>query len=539
MGDSPLILGVSGLRGIVGESLTPEVAVRYAQAVGAWFANIDPYSDTHDIVVGHDGRAGHEVVYHAVISGLLAAGWGVVPIGRAMTPTIAVAVDQCEEVAGGIVITASHNPQQWNGIKVLNALVEPDDPGVGVSAPSARKAQQIIERFENSDFSWGTQEQREHFCTRVSEVTHAGVTTRKNVAVPADLDFDDLHALIVEFKLPQHGLDRRELGKLLAVIDSVNASGSTGSALICQRLGVRSVQLFGDDTGIFPHTPEPTKENLSGEGGLCDAVPGLKADIGFAQDPDADRLAIVDERGKYIGEEYTMVLCAMALMEARMGEEAGERRAGSPSQEGGEGQKPVFVVNLSTSRMIDDVAKHYGAEVVRTAVGEANVVEAMKSLKASGRDVVLGGEGNGGVIWPQVTYVRDSLSGMALTLSLMARTGKTVSQLVEMVNAMGPTEEVQAHGYTIIKQKSALASKADAEPVVKHLRGVYESRDDCRVDLQDGIRIDWDARGVWAHVRASNTEPIMRVIVEAPSAAEAQAVAAEIDGAIAGVRHPS
>lgn len=521
MSDAPLILGVSGLRGIVGESLTPEVAVRYAQAVGAWFANIDPCSDTYDIVVGHDGRAGHEVVYHAVISGLLAAGWGVVPIGRAMTPTIAVAVDQCEEVAGGIVITASHNPQQWNGIKVLSALVEPDEPGGGVSAPSAQKAQQIIERFENSDFSWGTKYQREHFCTRVSEVTHAGLSTWKKISISVDIDFEDLHASVVEYALPQRGLDRREFGKLLVVVDSVNASGSTGSALMCQTLGVRSVQLYGDDTGIFPHTPEPTKENLSGEGGLCDAVPGLKADVGFAQDPDADRLAVVDERGEYIGEEYTLVLCAMALMEARKSD---------PASSNG---KPAFVVNLSTSRMIDDVAKHYGGEVVRTAVGEANVVEAMKSLKASGRDVVLGGEGNGGVIWPEVTYVRDSLSGMALVLSLMARTGKTVSQLVEMINGLGPTDEVKANGYTIIKKKSALAKKSDADPVVEHLKGIYDAQDDCRVDLQDGIRIDWDDRGVWAHVRASNTEPIMRVIVEAPSAEEAESVAATIDEQIA------
>lgn len=281
------------------------------------------------------------------------------------------------------------------------------------------------------------------------------------------------------------------------------------------------MQLYGDDTGIFPHTPEPTKENLSGEGGLCDAVPGLKADVGFAQDPDADRLAVVDERGEYIGEEYTLVLCAMALMEARKSD---------PASSNG---KPAFVVNLSTSRMIDDVAKHYGGEVVRTAVGEANVVEAMKSLKASGRDVVLGGEGNGGVIWPEVTYVRDSLSGMALVLSLMARTGKTMSQLVEMINGLGPTDEVKANGYTIIKKKSALAKKSDADPVVEHLKGIYDAQDDCRVDLQDGIRIDWDDRGVWAHVRASNTEPIMRVIVEAPSAEEAESVAATIDEQIA------
>ncbi len=305
------------------------------------------------------------------------------------------------------------------------------------------------------------------------------------------------------------------------VLDSVNCSGGYISQLFFEDTPCRMINVFGEQTGRFPHTPEPTKENLSGEGGLCDAVPGLKADIGFAQDPDADRLAIVDEHGEYIGEEYTLVLCAMALMEAR--KKQGEKSEG----------KPLFVVNLSTSRMIDDVAKHYGGEVVRTAVGEANVVEVMKSLTASGRDVVLGGEGNGGVIWPKVTYVRDSLSGMALTLSLMARSGKTVSELVEMVNSFGPTDTVKTHGYTIIKQKSDLASKDDAKPVVEHLNAIYAAKSDCRVDLQDGIRIDWDARGVWAHVRASNTEPIMRVIVEAPSSDEAQAVAAEIDAQIA------
>tara|TARA_R110000782_G_scaffold48744_6_gene106559 strand:- start:7044 stop:7625 length:582 start_codon:yes stop_codon:yes gene_type:complete len=192
----------------------------------------------------------------------------------------------------------------------------------------------------------------------------------------------------------------------------------------------------------------------------------------------------------------------------------------------------VFVVNLSTSRMIDDVAAHYGAEVVRTPVGEANVVEAMKRLKGAGRDVVMGGEGNGGVIWPEVTYVRDSLSAMALTLALMARTGKTVSELVAMVDAMGPGKK----GYCILKRKAPLSSKADAAPVVEHVAGHYKGVAGAVVDTQDGVRIDWPERGVWAHVRASNTEPIMRVIVEAPTEGEAGAVASEVEGVIAGVR---
>lgn len=195
----------------------------------------------------------------------------------------------------------------------------------------------------------------------------------------------------------------------------------------------------------------------------------------------------------------------------------------------------MFVVNLSTSRMIDDVAKRYGAEVVRTAVGEANVVEAMTRLIGEGREVLMGGEGNGGVIWPEIGLVRDSIGGMAMVLSLMSRTGKSVSELVGMVNAMGATEEVKAKGYTILKSKSGLAKKEDAKPVVAHLAAVYGGDGSARVDLQDGIRVDWDDRGVWAHVRASNTEPIMRVIVEAPSEAEARRTAEEIGSAIGSV----
>jgi len=527
MGESGLIVGVSGLRGIVGESLTAEVAARFAQAVGAWFASLDPHEDTYTIVVGHDGRAGHEMVYHAVITGLLANGWGVLPIGRAMTPTIGVLVGSREFCAGGVVVTASHNPQEWNGIKVISGLVPDIAYPAGACAPTAEQANIVIERYEDGDFDW-------------PENPIGGSRIRDAEIVEPDRDPAEYHVNKVERALWDslamfHNVEEN-IAQLRVSIDSVNASGSTGARALFERLRVYAVHLHGDDSGIFPHTPEPTRENLSGEGGLCDAVPGLNMDVGFAQDPDADRLAVVDELGEYIGEEYTMVLCAMALMEARIHRggqlysEQGERRAGSPSHQSK--GKPMFVVNLSTSRMIDDVAAHYGVEVVRAAVGEANVVEQMKRLTGEGRDVVLGGEGNGGVIWAQVTYVRDSLSGMALILSLMARTGKTVSELVSMVNSFGPTDEVKADGYTILKIKSDLASKADAQPVVEHLNRVYSQRGDCRVDLVDGIRIDWDELGVWAHVRASNTEAIMRVIVEAPSEGEAKRVALEIEGEI-------
>jgi len=504
MGDSPLILGVSGLRGIVGESLTAEVAVRYAAAFGEWLWESREVGDAVVVSVGRDGRRGGEDVEEAAIEGLLLSGCDVIRMGVATTPSVGFAASApcCE---AGMVITASHNPAQWNGIKCI--VIDRGATGSASRAPLASEADEIIGLFRNSDAA--PKQTRE----RGIVVAHSS-----EVGVHISWAVDSFYRIMGE-------KPEKKVNKIPVVLDSVNCSGSMMAVPFFERLGVRLYPIACDGSGDFPHTPEPTKENLSGAGGLCDVVPGVKASVGFAQDPDADRLAVVDEKGEYIGEEYTLVLCAVALMESRLGEPGHQEKR----------KKPCFVVNLSTSRMIDDMAAHYGAEVVRSAVGEANVVEAMKKLTSAGRDVVLGGEGNGGVIWAQVTYVRDSLSGMALILSLMARTGKTVSELVEMVNGMGPTAEVREHGYTILKGKSELAKKSDADPVVEHLNTVYSRMDDCRVDLQDGIRIDWDERGVWAHVRASNTEAIMRVIVEAPSEDEAQRVAGEIDGHIAQV----
>lgn len=517
MADAPLILGVSGLRGIVGESLTPEVAVRYAGAVAAWLWERPMNSDRPQVVLCRDGRRGGEAVHSLVRGTLLASGCDVIDAGIAMTPTAGVLV-KFHFADAAFIITASHNPSEWNGIKLvvcderirqsdLDRMTKEEVLGfqqqLGPAAPSDAVVQQLIARFQGGRCGWVSQ----HDAGRLSKET-------ESTAVHVELVHDALPLRMYREKLSR---------SFRVVIDSVNCSGSGPAISLCQSLGSTPIQLFGESTGEFPHTPEPTKENLSGEGGLCDAVPGLRADVGFAQDPDADRLAIVDEKGNYIGEEYTLVLCAMALMEAGRGE--GRLKTGPT------GDRPVFVVNLSTSRMIDDVAARYGAEVVRTPVGEANVVEAMKRLKAEGRDVVMGGEGNGGVIWPEVTYVRDSLSAMALTLALMARTGKKVSELVAMIDAMGPGGK----GYAIIKRKAPLASKADAVPVVEHLARVYRDDPDAAVDTQDGVRIDWPARGVWAHVRASNTEPIMRVIVEAPTEAEADRTARAVEARIAEV----
>jgi len=520
MSEAPLILGVSGLRGIVGESLTPMVATKYAGSFGEWVQERVGSDRNARVLVARDGRFGGEAIHMAVVASLLSTGCRVRSLVVATTPSVGVACDTMEFDAA-LIVTASHNPQEWNGIKALvrglswkshpfcDSRGTPIAAVADACAPDAAMAEEIIERYRKGRVVWETS-------------TNTG-------GYEWDDDTNSKHCLAVKhaigkaFGTPWNDmLAESRLKRVLT--DSVNCSGSAIDFEFFNRGPIELVQLHGGTSGIFPHTPEPTKENLSGEGGLCDAVPGLKADVGFAQDPDADRLAIVDEKGSYIGEEYTLVLCAAALMEAR--KEEGRLQVGPTG-----GGKPVFLVNLSTSRMIDDVAAHYGAEVVRTPVGEANVVERMKQLKMAGRDVVMGGEGNGGVIWPEVTYVRDSLSAMALTLALMARTGKKVSELVAMVDAMGPGKK----GYCILKRKAPLASKADAVPVVEHLTRVYRGEGGAVVDTQDGVRIDWPARGVWAHVRASNTEPIMRVIVEAPTEALATETAKAVEARIAEV----
>jgi len=486
MSDAPLILGVSGLRGIVGESLTPDVATTYAAAFGHWLVEHSG-QDRPRVIIGRDGRAGGESLQTSVVRGLAGAGCRVDAAGVCTTPTVGFEADK-GGYAAGVVLTASHNPQQWNGIKLLTVT-----DGV-TAAPNAKSASDIIAGFNawNKDIG-----------ANAEVVTTIEHSTRDHVE----------H--IVQRTTALCGTSPAYAHRV--VTDSVNSSGGPGCRELAKHLGLDLHQLFDDGSGIFPHTPEPTRENLSGSGGLCDAVPGLKADIGFAQDPDADRLAIIDERGHYIGEEYTLALCAMSVLDA-MGDDA---------------RDTVLVANLSTSRMIDDVAAKYGARVERTPVGEANVVERMLELKAAGQRVALGGEGNGGVIWPEVVYVRDSLGSMALTLALMARTGKSVSQLVQDINALS----AGGSGYAIVKRKVNIASKADAEPAVQAVTAWAKTLDGAKIDTQDGVRVDFDTgdwAGSWVHVRASNTEPIMRLICESPTEATAASVLTATEHAIAG-----
>lgn len=507
MGETPLIVGVSGLRGIMGASLTPEVATRYAGAFGSWLW--ERVGESPRVLICRDGRRGGGVLLDAVSAGLRGAGCDVLDGGVLMTPSAGVAAVE-RGCHAALIATASHNTQEWNGLKAV--LVEQGE----AFAPGAGDAAEIVARFESGRIAW------------TSDPDEIGYRDAD------DPDLCMLHAARVFEAVGGAAWDGGVAREWRAVLDSVNASGARGAMKLLGMMGVHAVQLFGDDDGVFPHTPEPTAENLSGAGGLCDAVPGLKADIGFAQDPDADRLAIVDENGRYIGEEYTLALCAESMLSARHeGTEARKQEDGGGA-DGPEarhtemGKAPVLVANLSTSRMIDDVAARHGARVVRTPVGEANVVEAMKRL--GGEEVVLGGEGNGGVIWPGVVLVRDSLSAMALVLSLLARTGTTVSELVARIDSYSPGGK----GYAIVKRKVEIPSKAAARPAVEKIAGHYRGRSDAGIDLQDGVRVDFPEKGVWVHVRASNTEPIMRLIAEAPTRAEAEGALADVERVIAG-----
>jgi phosphomannomutase len=399
----------------------------------------------------------------------------VVDIGVATTPTVGVMVERLGAL-GGLVLTASHNPAEWNGLKAL-AL---DEGAKGrCRAPAAADAQRIVDRFR----------------------ADAPLERRGRGRVERDESGAERH---VERVLEALGrvapIDAIRRRKVRVTVDSVNASGARGAAMLLERLGCEVEQLHGDGSGVFPHAPEPTRENLVE---MCRCVAEGRSDVGFAQDPDADRLAIVDERGAYIGEEHTLVLAAMALLPRTNG--------------------ASVAVNLSTSRMIDDVGGQFGARVVRTAVGEANVVTGMLRERC-----VMGGEGNGGVIWPEVTMIRDSLGAMGLTLALMAREGAAVSALAARVPA-----------YVIEKRKApvreGLAGRA-SEAIAARFAGHA-------IDRQDGVRVSFapgsdlgGREGAWLHVRASNTEPILRLIAEAGDAARARSLLDEAAGVVAGLR---
>ncbi len=440
-----LMIGVSGLRGTVGGTLTPMVAMRFASAFACWLKTTQkPANGKHfRIVIGRDGRPSGPYVRDAVYSILHASGIESIDLDIVTTPGVAMMVKHAGADAG-MVITASHNPIEWNGIKLLNR---------DSVAPPPTDVAQIKKLYEENATSF----------ERVQQLTPPARNTETH-ALHTKRILDYIDVLGVSSK------------RYKVVLDSVNGAGCVATATLLSKLGCSVIHLFNTPNGQFPHEPEPTQANLTE---LATEVKKQGAAVGFAQDPDADRLAIIDENGVYIGEEYSLALVAQWLLSKKPG---------------------VAVTNLSTSRMLDDVAAKNGSRVIRTPVGEANVVDTMIREKA-----VVGGEGNGGVIDLRVVPGRDSLVGMAYVLQLMASTGKTISQLVNDIPK-----------YQIVKTKFE-CRREDAERAVAAIKQKFASE---KVDLQDGIRIDW--ADSWVHARASNTEPIMRIIAEAPDRAIAE-----------------
>ncbi|HEX3356144.1 MAG TPA: phosphoglucosamine mutase [Tepidisphaeraceae bacterium] len=441
-----LMIGVSGMRGTIGGTLTPAVVGRMAAAFAFFLKETQkPANGTHfRVVFGRDSRPSGSWVRDAAAAALTASGIEVIDLDIVTTPGVAMMVKHLSADAG-IVATASHNPIEWNGLKFLNRQS---------IAPPPADAEQVKKFYDDQK-------------TAFVRVEHL-VPQKKN---------GDTHALHVKSVVDRVDVLGIASKHHKVVLDSVNGAGCVATATLLSKLGCQVVHINATPDGKFPHKPEPTAENLTQ---LADEVKRQKAACGFAQDPDADRLAIIDENGTYIGEEYSLALCAKWILSKK--------------------SCSVTVANLSTSRMLDDIAAAAGSRVVRTPVGEANVVQAM--LKEGS---IIGGEGNGGVIDPRIVPGRDSLVGMAYVLSLMTQTGKTISQLVAEIPK-----------YEIVKTKFE-CRREDAERAVAALKQEFAKE---KIDTQDGIRIDW--ANSWVHARPSNTEPIMRIIAEAPDRASAE-----------------
>ena len=465
---APLMLSVSGARGIVGRTMTPVVAATFAGAFGSHVRALAGGVRRPKLVVARDGRFGGQALAQAVQGALASTGCDVVDLGVAMTPSVGLMI-RALGADGGMAVTASHNPIQWNGLKCLD--------GDGLAPPNP-VADAIIARFRAAVAAGALGESPDGIA--FAQPLEIGSITRDESAAERHV------ARVLEVT---GAAERVRARGLSVVLDCVNASGCEAGPKLLSALGCRATLIHGEPTGIFGHTPEPIAENL---GDLVDAVRTQRgaAACGFAQDPDADRLAIVDENGRYIGEEYTLVLAALRMLELR-----------------GPG---VLAANLSTSRMIDDIAARFpGSTVLRTAVGEANVVAALKPA-----DGLLGGEGNGGVILPEVCWVRDSLSAMALVLDLLATRSEPLSTIVDALPR-----------YAILKTKLDLAAIGGLEavgPALERLKSAFAHE---RVNDSDGVRVDF-ADG-WVHLRASNTEPIARIIAEAPTKARAEELVAQ------------
>ncbi|WP_416442698.1 phosphoglucosamine mutase [Leeuwenhoekiella sp. A16] len=447
-----LIKSISGIRGTIGgrtaDNLTPLDAVKFAAAYGV-FIKQQRDKENYRVVVGRDARISGSMIQQLVMNTLIGLGIDVIDLDLSTTPTVEIAVPM-EHADGGIILTASHNPKQWNALKLLNK------DGEFLNAEEGKK---ILEIAASEDFVF-------------AEVDYLG-EIHKNDAY-FDIHIDE----VLDLELVD--VEAIKAANFKIVVDGVNSSGGVVIPMLLDRLGVHTVKLYCEPTGDFPHNPEPLKEHL---GDICKLVVKEKADLGIVVDPDVDRLAFITDKGEMFGEEYTLVACADYVLSETPGN---------------------TVSNLSSSRALRDVTLKHGGKYFASAVGEVNVVAKMKE-----KNVVIGGEGNGGIIYPESHYGRDSLVGVALFLTHLAKQKISVTQL-----------RTSYPSYFMSKKKIELTPELDVDQILETVAKKYSNEE---VSTVDGVKIDFEHH--WIHLRKSNTEPIIRIYTEAPTQEEADTVA--------------
>ena len=449
-----LIKSISGIRGTIGgktaDNLTPIDAVKFASAYGAFIKNRNPNKEKLTVVVGRDARISGKMISSLVANTLVGLGINVVDLGLSTTPTVEVAVP-LEKADGGIILTASHNPKQWNALKLLNEKGE---------FLNGAEGEQILALAESEDFEF-------------ADVDDLGTYTKDNSYLEKHIQ-EVLNLELVD-------VDAIKKAKFKVVVDGVNSTGGIFIPALLEKLGVECIELYCTPNGQFPHNPEPLKEHLTD---ISELVVKEKADLGIVVDPDVDRLALVSEDGSMFGEEYTLVACADYVL--------GRLKGGNT------------VSNLSSSRALRDVTQKHGGTYTASAVGEVNVVIKMKET-----NTVIGGEGNGGIIYPASHYGRDSLVGVALFLSHLAHQKVSCKTLRDSYPS-----------YFMSKNKIQLTPEIDVDKILETMASAYKNED---VNTIDGVKIDFADE--WIHLRKSNTEPIIRIYTEAKSQDAADALA--------------
>ena len=448
-----LIKSISGIRGTIGgtpgKSLTPIDVVKFTTAYGAWVAQ---QGNNKKIVIGRDGRISGGMVRDLVVATLQGIGCDVVDLGHSTTPTVEMAV-KMEQAGGGIILTASHNPKQWNALKLLNKDGE---------FLNAAEGQWILDYAEKTEPDY-------------AEIDHIGTQRTDDSYIQKHIDVILAHPLVDVAAIKAKNYH--------AVLDAVNSTGSISVPPLLKALGIECTVINGEVTGHFAHNPEPLPEHLTE---LCDTVKNKKATIGIAVDPDVDRLCFVCEDGTLFGEEYTLVAVADYILSNKKGN---------------------TVSNLSSTRALKDVTEKHGGLYYPSAVGEVNVVRKMKEVNA-----VIGGEGNGGIIVPELHYGRDALIGIALFFTHLAKTG------------MSPRALRNSYpNYFISKNKIDLPEDTNVKAIFEEIKKKYAQQP---INTEDGLRIDFDKD--WVHLRTSNTEPIIRVYSESKDEASANKVAQNI-----------